>query len=86
MRYGNYNRNSGYKNLAPHYIGAAFYLELIDNERPEFSHETTPIYTHNNCAFLYPVTPTFSDFEKYKKNWGLAIIGNIHENPELINE
>lgn len=83
VRYGFYNRNSGYKNLAPQDIGASFYLEVVSKE---VLCEELPIYSHNDCAFLYPVTPTFSDFEKYKKIWGLAVVGNIYENQELLNQ
>lgn len=44
-----------------------------------------PIKEQNNKAFLYEMSSDWhSTFERYNEVWGLEIIGNIHENKELL--
>jgi len=89
VRFGSYDLHAGYTNIVKGYFCAnRFYLEGIKN--CVFKKVETEIYKNilceNGYAFIYlrEEGQYGGSFDKYNEEWGLEIVGNIHDNKDLI--
>jgi uncharacterized phage protein (TIGR01671 family) len=89
VRFGSYDTHSGYKTLKKErFCASRFYLELVKVLGKGYNGDDvfTDLLCENGYAFLYlrDEHQYSGNFEKYNQEWGIEVIGNIHDNPKLL--
>lgn len=87
VRFGSYNRHANFANIKHSFVGAGFYLEGIKSG--VFKECKSPIIAELMCengyGFIYTMDADFpGGFARYNEIWGISVVGNIHDNPELV--
>lgn len=86
VKYGKYNKHCGLSNVEARYIGASFYLDATGINKHHLSYEITKeIIDEQGVAHLHQAGKEWENrMERYHELWALEIIGNIYDNPELL--
>jgi uncharacterized phage protein (TIGR01671 family) len=80
VRFGSYNENP--ENCAPAYV-TGWYLEYLKSDNVPAEKHTAKIFDIDGTAAIYPAHVTVRSVEAIL-NLMLTVIGNIHDNPELL--